>query len=114
MKTIFDDEDLYYTINISSENDNGGQPIFPQDLPKFEMDFYTTDQHSPITFTAEDCVDDVLYINSSQLKKLKTGSLKVRFRLALEDENYEDGTYDVTIEKMTGWFLKNVNPNDKK
>ena len=114
MKTIFDDEDLYYTINISSDNDNGGQPIFPQDLPKFEMDFYTTDSNSPITFTAEDCVDDVLYINSSQLKKLKTGSLKVRFRIGVEDENYEDGTYDVTIEKMTGWFLKNVNPNDKK
>lgn len=102
MKTIYSDEDLFYNLNISS----GDSQLYPQDFSTFSVDVFTVDSTNPITYTADDCLDNVLHINSTDLQKLPQGALKIRFRIGIEDETWDDGEFNQTLEKQTGYFLK--------
>ena len=95
MKTIYSDEDLFYNLNISS----GDSQLYPQDFSTFSVDVFTVDSTNPITYTADDCLDNVLHINSTDLQKLPQGALKIRFRIGIEDETWDDGEFNQTLEK---------------
>lgn len=99
-------DDLYYKISMKDAN---GEELLPSDLHAFTMQFFTSVKDEQyVEFTKDDLVDDVLRIDGSKLSVLQDGALRVRFLLGLSDQNYEDGSYDVTCERLTGYWLKTV------
>lgn len=99
-------DDLYYSINIT---DSEGQILIPSDLHAFTMQFFTQNNNGQyVEYDASDLVDNVLRINAQDLTELVDGPLKVRFLISIADENYADGSYDITAERLTGYFLKTV------
>ena len=98
-------DDLYYSVNIT---DSEGQVLLPSDLHAFTMQFFTQNNGQYVEFDSSDLVDNVLRVNAQYLLELPDGPLKVRFLISIADENYADGSYDITAERLTGYFLKTV------
>ena len=106
MKTIYKDrDDLYYVLNVCSEE---GTPLSPSELDALEIEFYTSPAAS-LTKTLEDISQEgILHVNASELAVLDDGPLKMRFTVKLENDGYDDQTYDRTAERLTGYFLKSL------
>ncbi len=92
MKTIYKGrDDLYYVINVSTEQ---GTPLSPSELDALEIEFFTNTASS-VTKSLEDITPEgVLHINASELEGLADGPLKARFTIKLEDTAFDDQTYD--------------------
>lgn len=107
MKNIYKDkDDLYYVLNIQSSD---GTPLSPSDLDALTIEFYTNKSSEPIVKTLDDISEEgVLHINTSELSLLPDGPLKARFIIKLTDSGFDDGTYDQTAERLTGYFLKTL------
>ena len=98
-------DDLYYVINITDNNNN---PLLVSDLHALKMQFFTSSTGKYIEYDKDDCVDNILRINADDLADLPDGPLKVRFLISLADQNYTDGSYDISAERLTGYFLKTI------
>lgn len=96
-------DDLYYSLNIKDAN---GEPLLPSELHAFTMQFYTQNDGTFVEFTKDSLVDNVLRVNASALSVLQDGPLKVRFLIGISDTDYEDNSYDITCERLTGYWLK--------
>jgi hypothetical protein len=105
MKTIYKGQsDLYYRIKIKDASD---ELLLPSDLHAFVMQFYTTNPQNFVEFDKSDLYDEnLLHISASALEDLEDGALKIKFLIGISDENYDDGSYDVAAERLTGYFLK--------
>ena len=106
MKTIIKGkDDLYYHVNIS---DSAGEVLLPSDLHTFTMQFFTSNNGDYIEYDKSDLLDSVLRVNASDLTDLADGPLRVRFLIGMDDSNYADNSFDITAERLTGYFLKTV------
>lgn len=104
MKNIYKaKDDLYYQLNIT---DSQNQVLLPSDLHTFTMQFYTQNNGDYVEYNSSDLVDNVLRINALDLTGLADGPLRVRFLIGLNDSNYADNSFDITCERLTGYFLK--------
>lgn len=97
-------DDLYYIFNIKSEQ---GTHLSPSDVDAFSIDFYTDGQHH-INYSSHDDVspEGILHIDATDLERLNNGALKLRINFSFPQYGFTDGTYDRSIERMTGYFLK--------
>lgn len=104
MKNIYKGkDDLYYQLNIT---DSQNRVLLPSDLHTFTMQFYTQNNGDYVEYNSSDLVDNVLRINALDLNGLADGPLRVRFLIGIDDNNYADNSFDITCERLTGYFLK--------
>ena len=98
---------MYYVINITDSNNN---VILPSDslLGALKIQFFTAQNGNYIEYQKSDLVDNVLRVNAVDLDRLADGPVRVRFLIGLNDDNYADGSYDISAERLTGYFLKTI------
>lgn len=99
-----DTDDIYYVFNIK---DSTGLSLLVSDLTAFKIKAFTNDEvNNFVELTAEDVIDDQLYIPTGRLSELNPGPLRFRFFIGVEDERYPDSVYNTTHLKLTGYYVK--------
>lgn len=97
-------DDLYYTVNITDSNN---EPLIPAtDLQAFSMGLYTSNDGPIVTYDKTDLIDSVLHVSAQDLVSIPDGPLKIRFIISIQDDNYSDGNYTVSADRLSGYFLK--------
>ena len=104
MKIINCASDVYFNIKILNNMDNKiGAEIFSS----FIIKFFTDDPDICLVYTIDDFIDDgILRISSQDLDFLNDGQLQMIVQFAFKDDNYEDGYFDKTATKATGYYIK--------
>ena len=105
-------KDLIYPIE--GLYDSQLEKIRLNDCATFTAKFYTTDKDSfiksekiynELTNLYVTDEEDLALINSSDLKTIKNGIIKVIFEYSVKDDNFEDEYYDNSIEQFTPFTL---------
>ena len=102
IKRLFKDQDVEFLIQLLDENE---ELINYQLFDEYKITAYTTNEEDGHVYDRADIVDYVLHINASDIANLKNGILKLKYKISINDDKYEDGNYTKIGIITTRYFL---------
>jgi len=115
IQKIFKGSDLLFDVRLV---DATGTPYRIKDTAGFSIKFYTSDPADYIECKYENGVYsgiiegetiDSMFVNSTDLERLKEGLINYIYMLKVLNPVFSDGTYDETVTGQTNLYLKSNN-----
>ena len=115
IQKIYKGSDILFNIKLTDAN---GLPFRVNAIAEFSIKFYTTD---PLVFVECKYKDtiytgiipgdtlDSIVLNTNDINRLEDGVLKYTYSFKIGNSNFNDGTYDETINVQTKIYLKSNN-----
>ena len=112
IQKIFKGSDLLFDVRLV---DATGTPYRIKDTAGFSIKFYTSDPADFIECKYENGVYseiiegetiDSMFINSTDLERLKEGLINYIYTIKIINQIFSDGTYDEKITGQTNLYLK--------
>ena len=101
---------MEYSKGIIISEDENGKFLIVTDKEKYFKNAFENFQEAinkVSKYTIDDFIDDgILRISSQDLDFLNDGQLQMIVQFAFKDDNYEDGYFDKTATKATGYYIK--------
>lgn len=102
IKRLFENQDVEFLIQILDNND---ELINYQLFDEYKITAYTTNEEDGHVYDRTDIVDYVLHINASDIANLKNGILKLKYKISVNDDSYDDGNYTKVGVIVTRYYL---------
>ena len=102
IKRIFPNQDIEFLIQLLDNND---ELVNYQLFDEYTITVFTTDEADGHVYNRDEIIDYVLHVNAADIAGLKNGILKLKYKISVNDDKYEDGNYTKIGIITTRYYL---------